>query len=125
MSNEIQAYKGFRDLSNVLESYIKNVEDNNVINILELGAKAFVNDLLKLPKPISDIRKAGYTHLIDTFAYRTKKNEVEAGWGKYYGPMVEHGTKNMNASPHVYPLWEKNKEKYYKMMLTKIGLQTW
>ena len=36
---------------------------------LEAGAKEFVDDLLKLPKPISKIRKAGYTHLINCFSY--------------------------------------------------------
>jgi hypothetical protein len=92
---------------------------------LEAGAKEFVDDLLKLPKPISKIRKAGYTHLINCFSYRNKKNEIEAGWGKYYGPMVEHGTEKMDAQPHLYPLWDKNKEKYYKTMLTKLGIQTW
>ena len=95
------------------------------MDILLTGAKEFVSDLLKLPKPKSRIRKAGYTHLIDTFAYREKKKEVEVGWGKYYGPMVEHGTTKMNEQPHVYPLWDKNKEKYYKTMLAKAGLKTW
>ena len=78
-----------------------------------------------MPKPISKIRKTGYMHLIDSFAYRKKKNEIEVGWGKYYGPMLEHGTENMNANPHVYPLWNRNKEKYYKTMLTKLGIKTW
>ncbi len=93
-----------------------------MIDVLELGAKEFVSDLLKLPKPISNIRKAGYTHLINSFAYRKKDKEVEAGWGKYYGPMVENGTEKMDANPHVYPLWDKNKERYYKTMITKLGL---
>lgn len=123
MSSEIYGYDGFQDLADIIEKYAKNVD--NVVDALEVGAKEFVNDLLKLPKPISKIRKAGYTHLINSFAYRKKKNEVEVGWGKYYGPMVEHGTKKMDENPHVYPLWDKNKEKYYKTMLTKLGLQTW
>ncbi len=84
-----------------------------------------MSDLLKLPKPISKIRKAGYTHLIHCFAYRKTKKEVEAGWGKYYGPMVEKGTERMDAREHMYPLWDKNKEKYYKIMLTKLGIKTW
>ena len=92
---------------------------------LKAGAKEFVDDLLKLPKPISKIRKAGYTHLINCFSYRNKKNEIEAGWGKYYGPMVEHGTEKMDAQPHLYPLWDRNKEKYYKTMLTEMGIKTW
>ena len=125
MSNEVYGFDGFQDLANIIEGYIKNAE--NPIKILLVGAKEFVKDLLKLPKPISKIRKAGYTHLINTFAYREKKDEVEVevGWGKYYGSMVEHGTKNMDEQPHVYPLWNKKKGKYYKTMLTKLGLKTW
>lgn len=123
ISNKVSTYSGFQDLADVIEGYIKNVE--NPTEILLSGAKEFVNDLLKLSKPMSRIRKSGYTHLIDSFAYRKLKSEVEVGWGKYYGPMVEHGTRNMDANPHVYPLWNKNKEKYYKTMLTKAGLTTW
>lgn len=120
MSNETYGYDGFQELSDMLEKYIVNTD--NVIDVLEAGAKQFVNDLLKLPKPMSKIRKAGYTHLVNSFSYRKKNNEIEAGWGKYYGPMVENGTVKMNAQPHLYPLWEKNKEKYYKTMITKLGL---
>lgn len=123
MSNEIYGYDGFQDLADIIEYYAKGAD--NFIDVLEVGAKEFVNDLLKLPKPMSKIKKAGYTHLIRSFAYKKRKDEVEVGWGKYYGPMVEHGTKKMDENPHVYPLWDKNKEKYYKTMLTKLGLQTW
>lgn len=120
MSNKAYGFDGFQDLSKMLENCINKVE--NVVDILEVGAKEFVNDALKLPKPMSKIRKAGYTHLVNSFSYRKKNNEIEAGWGKYYGPMVENGTVKMNARPHLYPLWEKNKEKYYKTMITKLGL---
>lgn len=113
-------FEGFQELSKMLEECIDKVED--VTEVLEIGAKEFVNDLLKLPKPISQIRKPGYTHLINSFAYRKKKKEIEVGWGKYYGPMLENGTVNMDAKPHVYPLWERKKEKYYKKMITKLGL---
>lgn len=123
MSNEVYGYSGFEALSEIIEKYADKAD--NFIDTLEVGAKEFVNDLLKLPKPMSKIRKANYTHLIDSFAHRRKNKEIEVGWGKYYGPMVEHGTKNMDANPHVYPLWDKNKEKYYKTMLTKLGLKTW
>lgn len=123
MSNEVYSYEGFQDLADIIENYAKGAE--NVINVLETGAKEFVNDLNRLPKPMSKIRRGGYTHLVRSFAYRKKNKEIEVGWGKYYGPMVEHGTKKMDANPHVYPLWDRNKEKYYKTMLTKLGLQTW
>ena len=121
--NEVYDYSGFEILSEQIEKYADGAE--NIMEVLEEGAKEFVNDLLKLPKPISRIRKTGYTHLVDTFSYRNKAKEIEVGWGKYYGPMVENGTKKMNAQPHVYPLWEKNKEKYYKTMLIKLGIATW
>ncbi len=120
MSNKTYEFDGLQDLSKMLEDYINKVE--NVVDVLEIGVKEFVNDALKLPKPISKIRKAGYTHLVNSFSYRKKDNEVEAGWGKYYGPMIENGTNKMNAQPHLYPLWEKNKEKYYKKMISKLGL---
>lgn len=123
MSNEVYGYNGFQDLSDIIKKYDKNTD--NVIDVLENGANEFVNDLLKLPKPISKIKKAGYTHLVNSFTHKKKKKEIEVGWGKYYGPMVEHGTEKMDENPHIYPLWNKNKEKYYKIMLTKLGLQTW
>lgn len=122
MSSEIYGYDGFKDLADIIEKYSDGAE--NFIEVLEEGANEFVNDLLKLPKPMSKIRKAGYTHLVRSFAYRKGKNEIEVGWGKYYGPMVEHGTKKMDAIEHLYPLWDRNKSKYYKTMLTKLGLNT-
>lgn len=123
MSNEVYGYSGFEAMSEILEKYIDGAD--NAVDVLETGAKEFVGDLLKLPKPISKIRKSGYTHLIKCFAYKKKNKEVEAGWGKYYGPMLEHGTIKMNAQEHLYPVWDRNKEKYYKKMLTKLGIKTW
>ncbi len=123
MSSNTYIYDGFKDLAEIIEHYAKGAE--NAMEGVEEGAKEFVNDALKLPKPMSKIKKAGYTHLVRSFAYRKKKTEIEAGWGKYYGPMVEHGTVKMGANPHIYPLWDKKKEKYYKIMLTKLGIKTW
>lgn len=119
MSKQIYDYNGFGALEEMLENYIREID--NVVDVLEVGAQDFVKDLLKLTKPISTIKKAGYTHLIDCFAYKKKKSEVEVGWGKYYGPMLEHGTKKMNPKEHLYPVWDINKEKYYKAMLTRLG----
>lgn len=121
--SDVYGFEGFQDLANIIENYAKEVD--NVVDVLEVGAKEFTNDLLRLPKPMSKIKKAGYTHLVRSFAYKKKKDEVEVGWGKYYGPMVEKGTMKMNDRPHMYPLWDKNKEKYYKKMITKLGLKTW
>lgn len=110
-------YVGFEILQNQLSEIIKNVEKPT--KILEVGAKEFVKDLSKLPRPISEIRKSAYTHLIDTFAFQTQKKEVAVGWGKYYGFMVENGTIKMNARAHLNPLWERNKNKYYNLMTQK------
>ncbi len=119
--NEVYGYEGFNILQEELESIIKEVE--NVQDVLEVGAKEFVKDLSKLTKPYSEIHKPGYTHLIDTFSYRkVPKNEIEVGWGKYYGRIVEYGSKKMKSRSHLRPTFEKNKEKYYKLMLNKIGL---
>lgn len=108
-------YDGFAELMGDLERYITKVE--NPEDIIEVGAKEFVKDLKKLSKPISQIHKENYTHLINTFSYRKKGKEFEVGWGKYYGPMVENGTKNMGSRPHFNPCFEKNKSKYYSKMI--------
>lgn len=113
-------YDGFSLLEDELKELISKVE--NTTDVLEYGAKDFVRDLLKLPKPISKIRKSGYTHLINTFSYRKNKKEIEVCWGKYYGPMVENGTVRMRASPHLNPLWNRNKNIYYEKIIKKIKL---
>lgn len=117
---------GFDDFSKLLKEFEKKTSDENIIAVLETGAKALVDDLLKLPKPKSKISKAGYTHLIDSFAYQRNGKEIEVAWGKYYGPMVEHGTqsskghKGMKAQPHVKTTFEQNNNKYYSLMINKI-----
>lgn len=111
-------YQGFNLLESELNQILNNTKEP--MQILEDEAKEFVKDLLKLPKPISKIRKSGYTHLIHTFSYRVKNKEIEVGWGKYYGPMLENGTSKMNPKSHLKPCWEKNSEKYYKHMIAKI-----
>ena len=133
-------FEGFKDLADIVSKYVDGAE--NAMEGIKAGAIEFVNDLLKLPKPMSKIRKAGYTHLVRSFSWRERNNEIEAGkiaaeasaltHGHplgiipYYGPMVENGAKQMKTShPHVYPLWDKKKEKYYKTMLTKLGITTW
>lgn len=115
----VHSFEGFKELSDILENCIKKTE--NPIEILETGAKELVKDLLRLSKPMSKIRTSGYTHLIKTFTYKKNEKEIEVGWGKYYGPMIENGTVKMSARPHVKPLWNKNKEKYYKKMIDELG----
>lgn len=113
------------DLEEELTQYLNKAEDPT--DILNEGAKAFTNDLLKLPKPKSRIRTSRHTHLVDTFTYNesTKyKGEINVGWGKYYGPFVENGVHLksgalLKAQPHLKPLWDKNSNKYYEIMIKK------
>lgn len=113
--NEVLSYKAFEDLVEELTHTISKVD--NSIEILEIGAKEYVKDLLKLPKPRSKITKTSYTHLVDSFCYQIKDNEIEVGWGVYWGRMVEEGTIKTKKQPHIKPVFEKNKEKYYKKMI--------
>lgn len=110
-------YDGFLNLQQQLESYLTKL--NNPLDIIEPGVVEFVKDLLKLPKPKSVIVRSGYTHLIDTFCYEKKDKEIEVGWGKYYGRMVEQGTKRTKRQPHLNTTFERNKEKYYQIMINK------
>ena len=111
---------GVEDFEKMLKQYAAKADPENALDAIETGAKEFVNDLLKLPKPRSEVKKPGYTHLINTFAMERDRGEIKVGWGKYYGPMVERGTKKMAARAHLKPLFEQNKEKYYRKMTEKI-----
>ena len=107
-------YHGFDDFSEMLEKYISNTEIENVLNILEVGANELTKDVRALPQPRRS--GSGYTHLLDSVSTKRNGEEVEVGWGKYYGPMVERGTSKMRARAHMKPTFEKNKERYYKKM---------
>ena len=111
-------YKEFKSLAENLSDIISKVDD--ATEVLEIGAKEFVKDLLKLPKPKSKITKSDYTHLIDSFCHQINGNEVEVGWGVYWGRMVEEGTSKTKVHAHMKPTFEKNKERYYKKMIDKI-----
>lgn len=113
-------FDGFLELEKELKDLISKTEEKNIMSAIEAGAKEMVEDLLRLPKPKSKISKAEYTHMIDCFAYKKEKKDYTVGWGKYYGPMVENGTARMKAQHHLRPLFNKNKEKYYRIMINKI-----
>ena len=59
---------GVEDFEKMLKQYAAKADPENALDAIETGAKEFVNDLLKLPKPRSEVKKPGYTHLINTFA---------------------------------------------------------
>lgn len=114
--------EGFEELSKLLIDCIKKTEGSKVMEALDAGATAFVNDALKLPKPKSRISSEEYTHMVDTFSQSKNKNQIEVGWGKYYGPMVENGTRLISSQPHLKPLFNANNKNYYKIMIDKINL---
>lgn len=116
----VDGFHGFDDFDEMLKAYMEVAD--NVMDEEEKIAQQFVSDLKKLPSPISQVRKAGYTHMIDSFAYKRKETEIEVGWGKYYGPMVENGTKFMTSRPHLKPLWNSNQEKYIKDFMDRNNL---
>lgn len=111
---------GLDDFQKELNRFLKAAEEKNVTRVLKQGADAFTSDLLKLPKPRSRIHAAGYTHMVNSFANRINGKEVEVGWGKYYGPMVEHGTRKMKSQPHLTPTFKSNSQKYYKIMTDEL-----
>lgn len=120
MSTTTDEFEGLMDFSELISEYAKVAE--NVLDELEITAKEFVNDLLKLPKPKSNIVKGGYTHMIDTFTLRNNGKDIEVGWSKYYGRMVEDGTTKMSAQPHMIPLYESNKEQYMNNFMKRNNL---
>ena len=116
--------KGFDDLMNQLSDYAKKADAKNLDKVLKTGAEAIVKDLKKLPMPISKIRRPGYTHLIDSFLYARSgryRLQYEIGWGKFYGRMVEDGTERSKAQPHMGPAYERNKERYWQLMIEQFN----
>ena len=70
---------GFEDFEELLKQYSENVSSDKALDAVEEGAKEFVNDLLRLPKPRSQITKAGYTHIVNTFALERTDNGIKVG----------------------------------------------
>lgn len=113
---------GMEEFQQMLDGYISRINDQSALDAVEIGAKEFVKDLLKLPKPRSKVTVPGYTHLFDLFAYERTRNNIKVGWGKYYGPMLENGTVKMARKAHLKPLFEQNKETYYKKMIASLDI---
>lgn len=121
---------GFDDLTQELADLIRNVD--NVQEVLVVGAEAYVDDLRKLGKPYSQIRKSGYTHMLDSISYKKAKNkEVEVGsTAAYHLRFVNDGTKASSKrkwstprQPFLHTTYNLNKNKYDKKMLKKLGLE--
>ena len=107
--------EGLEKFMDLLEKYEKAADDNHVSEVLMQAGEALAEDVHRLPKPRRS--GAGYTHMLDSVtAAPSGKDAVLVSWGRYYGKFVEHGTKKMSAQPHLIPEWERNKDRYYKMM---------
>lgn len=113
-------FDGLLSLAEELEDIIESVE--KPVETLEVGAKEFVKDLMKLPRPMSKISKGAYTHLVNSFSYRIEGDQVVVGWGKQYGRMVEEGTRKSRRQPHLNPTFKRNQKKYYEEMNKSLGL---
>ena len=111
--------QSMQELMDLFSEAMKKAD--NMQEILQAGADEFVEDLKALPSPRSKIVRTSHTHIIDTFGSKTEDKSVLVGWGKYYGPIVEHGSIKMRAQPHFKLLWARNKEKYYKTMVSKFN----
>lgn len=117
-----QEYGEFED---ELAGYLDKVDDQQITDVLKIGAQEFKDDLSKLAAPRSRINKGSYTHMLDRFAIRQEGVGWLVGWGKYYGPILEHGWKNAgsgrtsshSAISHFKPVFRANEEKYYKDMI--------
>lgn len=111
---------GFREFDKLLKELADKVSTEKMQKAIEEGAKTLVSDIKRLPKPRSEITQGGYTHLLDTVGYKRNRDEIEVGWSKYYGPMLESGTRKMGAQSHLRSTFNKNKDKYYKAMIKEI-----
>lgn len=111
--------EGLELFADLLERYEKAADGSNVAEVLMVAGEALADDVHRLPKPRR--RSAGYTHMLDSVAAAPSgKDAVLVSWGRYYGKFVEYGTKKMGAQPHLIPTWERNKDRYYKLMQDKL-----
>lgn len=106
------------DFTEVIDEYIKKTGEHEANEIILSATKQYVADLNSLSSPMSKVRKGGYTHLIRTFGSRIspRHKDVEVGWGKYYGPIVE------KRRPHMRPAYNANAEKYIEAIRKEFDL---
>lgn len=115
---------GLDDFSDLIAQYSEKLSQDKVLDILESGAEELAADGRKLPSPLSKIRTPEYTHLVKTISTKVNRSrrEIEVGWGKYYGPIVENGApgrQKYRRNAHLIPLYTRNQKKYYELMKKK------
>lgn len=107
---------GLSDLLAELKQLDQKFTSAQILDSIEIGTDAFVNDLMALPRPKSRISAGGYTHMVDSFASERSRTGIKVGWGKYYGRFVEYGTRKMAAQPHLIPAYNRNQDKYIQLI---------
>lgn len=117
---EIYNEAGFDELEQMLKDYADEVSPEKLGQVLKTGADDFISDVRALPKPRSRVTSPRHTHMLDTMDSKEENGRILIGWGVYYGPILEHGSKKMQPHMHLHPTWEGNKEKYYKTMTDKL-----
>ena len=111
--------EGLVKFMDLLEKYEASASDKHISDVLMVAGETLAVEVHRLPKPRR--RGAGYTHMLDSVAAAPSgKDAVLVSWGRYYGRFVEHGTKKMQAQPHLIPTWEQNKDRFYRMMQDKL-----
>ena len=77
--NEDDFYSaGMNEFQKIIQEYQEKFEQSRIEAAMMDGAEQLARDVRALPKQRSQIRKSGYTNLLDTVAARKGKNcEVE------------------------------------------------
>ena len=108
--------EGMGDFIKELSQWAQRVEPGHVAKVTQAAGDALAEDVRALPAPRSSLGGA-HTHLLDTVTWEPGEHgDTLIGWGRYYGRMVESGTRNMQAQPHLLPTWKKNERKYLAIM---------
>ena len=118
-------FEGLEDIQQLLQEMAQKVDADNLKQALLAGASECASDANRLPKPISRINSPGYTHLLSSISARMMEGNAvgaEVGWGKFYGRMVEKGTRKMAARAHLIPMFERNANTYYQTIVDKLNL---
>ena len=73
--NEDDFYSaGMNEFQKIIQEYQEKFEQSRIEAAMMDGAEQLARDVRALPKPRSQIRKSGYTHLLDTVSARKGKN---------------------------------------------------
>lgn len=72
--NEDDFYSaGMNEFQKIIQEYQEKFEQSRIEAAMMDGAEQLARDVRALPKPRSQIRKSGYTHLLDTVSARKGK----------------------------------------------------